>query len=297
MREYQHTIAGPIGFSGVGLHTGVPSSARILPAPPGTGVVFRRTDIGVEIPASVDHVVETAFATVLAQGEAKLSTVEHFLAALYGMEIDNAIVEVDAPELPILDGSALGIARGIDAVGATRQSARRRFFRVYENDRIRQNGSLVTMAPSTELEILVTVDFPGTAIGRQWAKFTLSPEAFLREIAPSRTFVLRDQIEALKASGLARGGSLDNAIVVDGGTVHNSEGLRFPDEFARHKLLDFLGDISLLGRPLRGAFVAVRPGHTVNHAVAEYLAEFGTSRMASRRVAAGESPEVIPATA
>ncbi|GAB4370471.1 MAG: UDP-3-O-acyl-N-acetylglucosamine deacetylase [Deltaproteobacteria bacterium] len=297
MRRYQHTIAEPVEFSGVGLHTGVSASARILPAPADTGILFRRTDIGAEIPATVDHVVETAFATVLGQGEAKLSTVEHFLAALYGMEIDNAVVEVDAPELPILDGSALAIARAIDTAGAASQPERRRFLRVYANDRIRRNGSLIALSPSTELEILVTVDFPDTAIGRQWAKFTLSPEAFLREIAPSRTFVLRHQIEALRSAGLARGGSLDNAIVVEGDTVHNTEGLRFPDEFARHKLLDFLGDIALLGRPLRGAFVAVRPGHTVNNALAEYLATYGSSRVDTPCVTAGELPEAIPVTA
>jgi len=297
MREYQHTISRPVEFSGVGLHTGVSTSARLLPAPPGTGIVFRRTDVGVEIPATVDHVVETTFATVLACEGERLSTVEHFLSALYGMEIDNAFVEVGAPELPILDGSALEIARAIDSAGASPQPARRRFLRVFENDRIRHNGSLITLSPSSELEILVTVDFPGTAIGRQWAKFTLSPGSFLREIAPSRTFVLREQIEALRAAGLARGGSLDNAIVVDGSTVHNTEGLRFPDEFARHKLLDFLGDISLLGRPLRGSFVAVRPGHTVNHALAQYLTAFGASRIPNLRVAAGESPEALTVTA
>lgn len=297
MREYQHTISQPVAFTGVGLHTGVSSSARILPAPPGTGILFRRTDIGAEILATVDHVVQTSFATVLSHDGARLSTVEHFLAALYGMEIDNALIEVDAAELPVLDGSALEIAGAIDAAGASSQPARRRFLRVYENDKIRQNGSLITLSPSAELEILVTVDFPGTAIGRQWAKFTLSPGSFLREIAPARTFVLRDQIEALRAAGLARGGSLDNAIVVDGGAVHNTEGLRFPDEFARHKVLDFLGDIALLGRPLRGAFVAMRPGHTVNHALAKYLAKSGSSRIGERRVAAGESPEAIPATA
>ena len=156
---------------------------------------------------------------------------------------------------------------------------------------------MVTLSPSTDLEILVTVDFPGTAIGRQWAKFSLSAGSFLREIAPSRTFVLREQIEALRQAGLARGGSLDNAIVVEGSTVHNTEGLRFPDEFARHKLLDFIGDIALLGRPLRGSFVAVRPGHTVNHVLARYLEEFGGSRIPERRVAAGKSPEAITVTA
>lgn len=297
MRIYQHTIARPVAFTGVGLHTGVPTSARILPAASDAGIVFRRTDVGAEIPASVANVVETAYATVLASEGARISTVEHFLAALYGMEIDNAVVEVDGPELPILDGSALEVSRDIAAAGAVEQPARRRFLRVLKNDRIRRNGSMVTMSPSVDLEILVTVDFPGTAIGRQWAKLTLRPETFLREIAPSRTFVLRGQIEALRAAGLARGGSLDNAIVVDGGTVHNTEGLRFRDEFARHKLLDFLGDVALLGRPLRGSLFAVRPGHTVNHALTEYLASAGAAASAEHRVTAGDSPVAIPVTA
>jgi UDP-3-O-[3-hydroxymyristoyl] N-acetylglucosamine deacetylase len=138
----------------------------------------------------------------------------------------------------------------------------------------------------------VTVDFPGTAIGRQWAKFTLDPESFLREIAPARTFVLREQIDALRAAGLAKGGSLDNAIVVEGDTVHNNEGLRFANEFARHKLLDLVGDIALLGRPVRGCFVAVRPGHTVNRDLTAYLAA-----MPDARVAASRSPGRVSASA
>ncbi|MGE5189696.1 MAG: UDP-3-O-acyl-N-acetylglucosamine deacetylase [Gemmatimonadota bacterium] len=272
MEIYQHTLSQPVAFSGVGLHTGVQSSARILPAEPGTGIVFRRVDLGVDIPASVENVVETSYATVIGAGGARLSTIEHFLAALYAMQIDNAVVEVDGPELPVLDGSALDVARAIFGSGAVRQPARRNFLRVWENGKIRRNGSLVTLAPSEDFELLVTVDFPGTAIGRQWVKFTLDPERFLREIAPARTFVLREQIDALRAAGLARGGSLDNAIVVEGDTVHNNEGLRFPNEFARHKLLDLLGDIALLGRPVRGSFVAVRPGHTVNRDLTAYLA-------------------------
>lgn len=271
MRTFQHTISQPVSFSGVGLHTGVPVTATILPADPDAGILVRRTDLGVEIPARSEYVVETSYATVIARGEARVSTVEHFLAALYGMEIDNAVIEVDGPELPVLDGSAREIAAAIAAAGPVPQPVRRRFLRVWETERVRKNGSLVAMSPGEEFEILVTVDFPGTAIGRQWYRFTLSPEAFLREIAPARTFVLREQIEGLWKVGLARGGSLDNAIVVDGATVHNNEGLRFEDEFARHKLLDFLGDIALLGRPVRGSFVAVRPGHTVNHAVAQHL--------------------------
>ncbi len=272
MEIFQHTLSQPIGFSGVGLHSGVATSARILPAGPGTGIVFRRIDLGVDIPASVENVVDTSYATVIAAGRARVSTIEHFLAALYAMQIDNAVVEVDGPELPVLDGSALDVARALFECGSVRQPVRRKFLRVWENGKIRRNGSLVTLSPSEDFEVLVTVDFPGTAIGRQWAKFNLDPETFIREIAPARTFVLREQIDALRAAGLAKGGTLDNAIVVEGNTIHNNEGLRFPNEFARHKLLDFIGDVALLGLPVRGSFVAVRPGHTVNRDLTAHLA-------------------------
>lgn len=272
MRMYQRTLSTWIQFYGIGLHSGKPSHARILPAGPDTGIVFRRTDVGVEIRASVENVVDTAYATVLSYGGERISTVEHFLAALYGMEIDNAIVEVDGPELPILDGSALRVADAIDFVGTVESPVLRRFLWVSRNEKLHRNGSMAAIAPSENLDILVTVDFPGTLIGKQWLKFSLTPEKFLKEIAPARTFVLREQIDALWAAGLAKGGSLDNAIVVDGDKVHNDEGLRFPDEFVRHKLLDIIGDLALVGRPVRGFILAVRPGHTMNRCLTEYLA-------------------------
>jgi UDP-3-O-[3-hydroxymyristoyl] N-acetylglucosamine deacetylase len=284
-------------FSGVGLHTGERTSATILPTGPGNGIVFRCKDTGTVIPATVEHVVETAYATVLSAEGVKISTVEHFLAALYGMEVDNAVVEVDGPELPILDGSALEIAGAIASAGVVPQDVRRQFLRVWENDRIRRNGSMVAVSPSEELEILVTVDFPASAIGRQWASYASNSRDFLKEVAPARTFVLREQIDDLRAAGLAKGGSLDNAIVVEGNKVHNADGLRFPDEFARHKLLDFLGDIALLGRPVRGSFLAVRPGHTVNHAVAGYLATTGHAGFPESPVSPGKIPVPIQVTA
>jgi len=287
MKIYQRTLSTWVQFSGTGLHTGAPSFARILPAGPDTGIVFRRTDIGAVVPASVESVVETAYATVLASGNARISTVEHFLSALYGMEIDNAIVEVDGPELPILDGSARRIAEAIDFVGTEESKVRRRFLWVSENEKLHRNGSMVALAPSENLEILVTVDFPGTVIGKQWLKFTLTPENYLKDIAPARTFVLREQIDALWKAGLAKGGTLENAIVVEGAKVHNDEGLRFQDEFVRHKILDFIGDIALVGRPVRGFFLAVRPGHTVNRSVTEYLS--GLVDLGSRGTETGES--------
>jgi len=297
MNVFQHTVSKPLSFTGTGLHSGMYIRARILPADPDTGIVFVRKDTNTEIPARVENVIATAYATVLSVGGAKVSTVEHFLAALYGMEIDNARIEVDGPELPILDGSALEISRAIAAAGPARQDVRRKVLRVWENDKIRQNGSMVVLSPGVEMEILVTVDFPASAIGRQWAKITLTPDNFLKEIAPARTFVLREQIEALRAAGLAKGGALDNAIVVEGDKVHNAGGLRFPNEFARHKLLDFIGDLALLGRPVRGCFLAIRPGHTVNHVVAEYLASPVYSASPESPVSPGKVPVDIQVTA
>jgi UDP-3-O-[3-hydroxymyristoyl] N-acetylglucosamine deacetylase len=268
---YQQTLSTWVQFSGIGLHSGRPSFARILPADPDTGIVFRRTDTGAEVQACVKNVVETAYATVLGSGDSRVSTIEHFMAALWAMEVDNAIVEVNGPELPILDGSALQIAEAINFVGTVESNVQRRFMRVSGEEKIRQNGSMVAVSPAEGIDFLVTVDFPGTLIGRQWMKFSLTPESFMKEIAPARTFVLREQIEALWKAGLAKGGSLENAIVVEGEKLHNPEGLRFEDEFVRHKLLDLIGDLAILGRPIRGAFLAVRPGHTVNRCLVEYL--------------------------
>jgi UDP-3-O-[3-hydroxymyristoyl] N-acetylglucosamine deacetylase len=296
MRIYQRTLSTWVQFTGTGLHTGLPSYARILPAGPDTGIVFRRLDNGATIRASVENVVETAFATVLSEGGERISTVEHFMAALYGMEIDNAVVEVDSPELPILDGSALRIAEAIDFVGTVESPVRRRFLWVSRNEKLHRNGSVIAVAPSENLEILATVDFPGTLIGKQWLKFTLTPENFLKEIAPSRTFVLREQIEALWASGMAMGGTLENAIVVEGDKVHNVEGLRFQDEFVRHKILDLIGDIALVGRPVRGFFLAVRPGHTVNRCLTEYLAGHDDLRAGEHSALPGE-PDPLSDTA
>jgi UDP-3-O-[3-hydroxymyristoyl] N-acetylglucosamine deacetylase len=166
------------------------------------------------------------------------------------------------------------VAEAIDFVGTEESTVRRRFLWVSGKEKIHRNGSMVAVAPSGELEILATVDFPGTFIGKQWLKITLTPGSFLKEIAPARTFVLREQIDALWAAGLARGGSLENAIVVEGDRIHNEEGLRFQEEFVRHKILDLIGDLALLGRPVRGFFLAVRPGHTVNRSLVEYLSGF-----------------------
>jgi UDP-3-O-[3-hydroxymyristoyl] N-acetylglucosamine deacetylase len=297
MNLHQHTMAGPVTFTGVGLHTGELTRATILPAPPDSGIAFRIAGTGTVIPAAVDHVIETAYSTVLSRGGARIATVEHVLAGLYGMGVDNALVEVDGPELPILDGSALPIAAAIRARGLVEQHARRRFLRVSERERIRCNGSFIVAgpSPSDDLVVLMMIDFPGTVIGRQWLRFTLNPDTFLEEIAPARTFVLREQIDGLWSTGMAQGGSLDNAIVVEGYAIQNPEGLRFRDEFVRHKILDFLGDMALLGRPVAGSFLAVRSGHTVNRCLTEYLSGFSDPRPAAMGEKAAEEAGFIVA--
>lgn len=277
MRTYQRTLSGWIQFSGTGLHTGVPSFARILPADIDTGILFRRTDTGEEVRATADNVTGTAHATTLGSGRSKVSTVEHFLAALYGMGIDNAIVEVNGPELPILDGSARPVAEAIDFVGTEESDAPLRVLRITGRRRIDRNGSSIEVSPSDRLEILLTIDFPGTLIGKQSLDVAPAPETFLKDIAPARTFVLREQVEILKASGLAKGGAPENAIEVEGDRILGEEELRFPDEFARHKLLDFLGDLGLLGRPVLGRFHAYRPGHDVNLRLVDCLSGIADS--------------------
>jgi UDP-3-O-[3-hydroxymyristoyl] N-acetylglucosamine deacetylase len=213
------------------------------------------------------------------------------------MQVDNALVEVDGPEMPILDGSSLEIARAIAGAGYLEQPSHRRFVDIDVPRKLHRNGSMVALSTSADLELLVTIDFPAAAIGKQWLRFTLSPERYLSEIAPARTFVLRHQIESLRAVGLARGGSLDNAIVVEEGIVHNPGGLRFPDEFVRHKVLDFLGDIALVGRPVRGFFLAVRPGHTINRDLVELLSSSSRSSAPAMAMTSTGMPAELRITA
>jgi UDP-3-O-[3-hydroxymyristoyl] N-acetylglucosamine deacetylase len=270
---FQRTLNGPIEFRGVGLHSNRKVNAIIEPAPGDTGIRILRLDKAALIHARQEGVVDTRFATVLGNKTGDtVGTVEHFMAALYGMGVDNAIIKVDGPEMPILDGSALPIAEKIEAEGIVELGCERRVLVARGAPHIIQlDDSLIIIEESPHLSISVTINFAGTLIGEQTASFALTGETFKREIAPARTFVLKEQIEGLWSSGLALGGSLENAVVVDGPKVMNEEGLRFTDECARHKVLDLLGDFSLLGFPLRCSIVAVRPGHTINSTVIREL--------------------------
>lgn len=264
----QRTLKAPIGCVGVGLHAGQRVSLTLQPALPGHGIVFRRTDLGVDIPARFDRVAATSLSTVLANGEARVGTVEHVMAALAGSGIDNALIELDGPEPPILDGSAAPYLFLIDCAGVVEQDAPRAAIRVCRAVRVSDGDGFAELRPNPGLhglDLALSIDFPAAAIGRQALSIRLTPESFRHELARARTFALAEEVEQMRTAGLVQGGSLDNAVVVDGARVINPAGLRMPDEFVRHKLLDAVGDLALAGAPLDGRFVAHRSGHTLNN--------------------------------
>lgn len=265
----QRTLKTPIGCVGVGLHTGRRIQLSLKPAQAGTGIIFRRSDLGVEIPARHDYVIETRLCTVLGlpdRPEARVSTVEHVMAALAGAGVHNAVVEVDGPEVPIHDGSAADMLFLIDCAGTVQQPELASAIEVLRPVRVEQGEAFAELRPyAFALDLAMSIAFEAPAIGRQALTLRLAPDSFRAELARARTFALAGEVEQLRAAGLARGGSLDNAVVVDGARVLNPAGLRMRDEFVRHKLLDAVGDLALAGAPLRARFVGHRTGHTLNN--------------------------------
>ncbi|MBW4091319.1 MAG: UDP-3-O-acyl-N-acetylglucosamine deacetylase [Proteobacteria bacterium] len=279
--DRQHTLKAPIGCVGVGLHSGRRASLTLHPAQAGHGIVFRRTDLGREIPARFDHVADARLATTLAlpgSPEVRVGTVEHVMAALAGMGVDNALVALDGPEVPILDGSSAHFMFLIDCAGMVEQDLPRETIVVRRPVRVADGDGFAELRPalaagrgSFGLDMALSIDFAAAAIGRQAITLRLSPDSFRRELARARTFGLAEDIAALQAAGLARGGSLENAVVVDGDRVLNPGGLRMDREFARHKLLDAVGDLALAGSAIAGRFVAHRSGHALNNALLRAL--------------------------
>ncbi len=267
----QRTLKASISCVGVGLHTGRRASLSFRPAAPDHGIVFRRTDLGIDFPARFDRVVDTTLSTVLGlqHGSDRIGTVEHVMAALSGCGIDNVVVEIDGPEVPILDGSAAPYVFLLDCAGSVEQDAPRSAIEVRRPVRVTDGDSFVELRPAhpgmSGLDMALSIDFAAAAIGRQALSLRLTPESFRQELARARTFTLAEEVDQMRAAGLARGGSLDNAVVVDQARVLNPAGLRMPDEFARHKLLDAVGDLALAGAPLQGRFVAHRSGHALNN--------------------------------
>jgi UDP-3-O-[3-hydroxymyristoyl] N-acetylglucosamine deacetylase len=262
----QQTLKASIGCVGVGLHSGRRVTLTFRPAAADHGIVFHRSDIGADIPARFDRVVDTRLATVLEHDGARIGTVEHVLAALAGCGIDNVVVEVDGPEPPILDGSAAQFVFLLDCAGFVVQEALRPTIEVRQPIRVSDGDAFAELRPgSSGLEMALSIDFAAPAIGRQALSLRLTPDSFRRELAGARTFTLAEEVDELRAAGLAQGGSLDNAVVVDQARVLNPAGLRVPDEFVRHKLMDAVGDLALAGAPLCGRFIAHRSGHTLNN--------------------------------
>lgn len=262
----QTTIAAPVETSGLGLHTAVPVQLRLVPAPPDTGYIFVRTDLdGFEIPATVEHIAHCSYATTLMRKGVMLSTVEHLLAALRGGGVDNVYIEVDNLELPIMDGSADAFIEMIERVGIIEQPAARRALRVRRKVSIAQGERRMEVEPHDGYEIDCIIDFKHPLIGMQHFVFdALDPAGFGREIAAARTFGFTAEIEALRRANLIRGGSLDNAIVLTPDGMLNETGLRVRNEFVRHKILDIIGDLALLGMPILGRVRAERSGHVLH---------------------------------
>jgi UDP-3-O-[3-hydroxymyristoyl] N-acetylglucosamine deacetylase len=265
----QRTLKSLVSASGVGLHTGRKVRIALRPAPLDTGIVFRRTDleVPVDIPARAELVGEARLASTLVQGEVKIHPVEHLMSALGGLGIDNAYVDLDAPELPIMDGSASPFVLLIQQAGIEEQPAAKKFLRVTRRVEVREADKWARLDPYEGFSLAFSIEFRHPVIERSTQSVTVdfAETSYLKEIARARTFGFMHEVEDLRDSGLALGGGLDNAVVLDEYRVLNSEGLRFADEFIRHKLLDAIGDLYLIGRPLLGAFSAHKSGHALNN--------------------------------
>lgn len=291
----QRTVKSLISASGVGLHTGRKVRISLRPAPPDTGVVFRRTDLDspVEVPARAELVGEARLASTLVQGDVKIHTVEHLMSALGGLGIDNVYVDLDAPELPIMDGSASPFVLLIQQAGIEEQAAPKKFLRVTHRVEVTDGDKWARLEPYDGFRLSFSIEFRHPVIERTTQAVTVdfAETSYLKEIARARTFGFMHEVEELRDSGLALGGGLDNAVVLDEYRVLNSDGLRFADEFIRHKLLDAVGDLYLLGRPLLGAFAAHKSGHALNNR----LLRAALADATALEIVVFERPEEAPA--
>ncbi|MGA8442275.1 MAG: UDP-3-O-acyl-N-acetylglucosamine deacetylase [Candidatus Sulfotelmatobacter sp.] len=263
----EQTIRSSVECSGVGLHSGAPVSMRIVPAPPGTGIVFRRVDLdGFEIEANSRNVARVSYATSLMKKGVLISTTEHLLSAFIGLGVDNAIVELDNLELPILDGSAKPFVDLIQKAGLRKQRRPRRYMKILREVEMREGNKFISVYPANSYSVSYSINFPHPLIGKETFQVELSNGSYLRNIAAARTFGSREDEKAMRNMGLIRGASSDNCIVLTRDGVENGP-LRFADEFVRHKVLDLVGDLALLGKPILGRIVADRAGHAMHTAL------------------------------
>jgi UDP-3-O-[3-hydroxymyristoyl] N-acetylglucosamine deacetylase len=270
----QKTVKEEVITSGVGLFTGEKVSLKILPAPPNTGIVFQRIDLPgkPEIPARLSFVRESPRCTRLANQNASIHMVEHLLSALSGIGVDNAKIEVEGPEIPAADGSAKIFVDLLERAGLVEQDAPRRFLNIVRPIHWSEGDVHLVALPSDEFRLTYTMHYPQSPLlGSQYYSVVLNPEKFKEEIAPSRTFSLYEEILPFIEKGVIKGGGLENALVIKGDQIMNPEGARFPNEPVRHKILDLLGDLSLVGTPIKGHIISVRSGHLSNIALAKLL--------------------------
>ena len=265
----RRTIAHEVSTSGIALHSGVPVTMRLSPAPAGHGIVFRRADIGADIPARFDLVSETRLGTVIGSGEAKVGVVEHLMAAAAGAEIDDLLVTLDGPEPPILDGDALSYLALLESAGAAEQAEPRTVLKVVKPVTVENGDAKASLLPDDSLSFSYELSFP--VIGDQYYAFAFSRAGFKAEIAPARTFGFLKELETLNKMDLAKGASLANTLALDDSGVVNRERQRFADEFVRHKILDAIGDLALAGAPLVARFEGRKSGHSTNNALLRAL--------------------------
>jgi UDP-3-O-[3-hydroxymyristoyl] N-acetylglucosamine deacetylase len=252
----------------VGLHSGVPVSIRILPAPVSTGIVFLRSDLdNFPIPASWRHVARVSYATSLMRQGVLISTTEHLLSTLYSMGVDNAYVAIDNLEVPILDGSGLPFARLIEQAGIRQYRRKRRYLRIRRPISVEDKGKRISILPAESFRLTCEIDFPHPLVGKQSLEMEVTPERYAANLAPARTFGFEYELDQMRNMGLIRGATLESAVCFTRDGVLNPGGLRFPDEPCRHKALDLIGDLALLGRPLLGHVIAERAGHAMHAAL------------------------------
>jgi UDP-3-O-[3-hydroxymyristoyl] N-acetylglucosamine deacetylase len=272
---FQHTLQGPAIFAGVGVHTGVHTRVSVRPAPTDAGIVFVRIDVtdrDNRVPVSGEAVTKTQLGTVIENAAGvTVATIEHLMAALVMLGIDNATVEIDGPEMPIMDGSSLPFVQTLDRAGRRPQDMPRRYIEILAPIEFVDGDKRASLTPADQFEIAFEISFPSAAIGRQRIDLAMDERAFRNELADCRTFGFLHEVEYLRSIGLARGGSMENAVVIEGDRILNPEGLRRPDEFVRHKALDAIGDLYVLGAPILGRFEGVLAGHGINNQLVRTL--------------------------
>jgi UDP-3-O-[3-hydroxymyristoyl] N-acetylglucosamine deacetylase len=266
--RFETTVQRPVETTGVGLHSGVPVTLRILPAPVATGLVFLRSDLdNFQVPASWRNVARVSYATSLMRQGVLVSTTEHLLSTLYSMGIDNAYLAVDNLEVPILDGSGLPFSKLLEQAGVRYYRRKRRYLRIRRPITVEDKGRRISILPAESFRLTCDIDFPHPLVGRQSVDMEVTPERYATQLAPARTFGFERELDQMRDMGLIRGASIENAVCFTPDRVLNPGGLRFPDEPCRHKALDLIGDLALLGRPLLGHVIAERAGHAMHAAL------------------------------